>query len=330
MNDSVPPVEIALATYNGARFLAEQLASIAAQRWPALSIVAADDGSTDATPAILSAFAARPLRIVAKSGGRGVRDNFAVALAATRAPYVFLSDQDDWWETDKVPAMMARILELERRHGRDHPILTTCDLAIVDVDLQATGDTWFAATSKAADAHDLADLVLTGHVPGCAMAMNRALLDRALPIPAPAYIHDWWLAQTAAIHGTIAHVDRPLVHYRQHGTNTLGASTAMSSPMTKLAALLRSPLAGLCRQHEFYRAQAQVADGNLDALRIAFGNDLPLAARRLLRRLADDNWRQRYRALNGAKAAVSPIARAAITWHMRGGRVPNASWTIEG
>lgn len=328
MSDRFPPVEIALATYNGARFLPEQLASLASQHWPALAIVAADDGSTDTTARILSAFDSRPLRVVSDTGGRGVRDNFAIALDATTAPYVFLCDQDDWWEADKVPAMMARMLELERIHGIDHPILITCDLAIVDQDLRATGGRWFTATSKSADAHDLADLILTGHVPGCAMAMNRALLNLALPIPEQAYIHDWWLALVAVVQGTIGHVDRPLIRYRQHGSNTLGAANAMSSPTAKARALLHAPLSGIRRQHAFYAAQARVAERNMAALRAVFGDALPPRSRIMLNVLADGYWWQRYRALRGARTGVSQIAKLAITLEMRASRfaktvVPN-------
>lgn len=318
MSADFPQVEIALATYNGACFLSEQLASLAAQNWPALAIVVADDGSTDATPAILASFDARPLRVVARAGGRGVRDNFAAALSATVAPYVFLSDQDDSWDAEKVPAMMMRLRELERIHGVDHPILVTCDLAITDRDLQPTGGSWFATTSKSANAHDLADLILTGHVPGCAMAMNRALLQRALPIPEPAYIHDWWLALVAAAHGTIGHVDRALTLYRQHGANTLGAATSLSSPMAKAMSLLRAPLSGLRRQRDFYVAQARVADGNLAALRAAFGEEFPVPERRLLDAFARGGWWRRYRALRRARTGASPIAEVAITWQMRG------------
>ncbi len=324
MSESIPQVEIALATYNGARFLPEQLASIAAQDWTEIGIVAADDGSTDKTPDILSTFTARPLRVVADTGGRGVRDNFAVALGATVAPYVFLSDQDDWWEADKVSAMMAKMLELERVHGAAHPILVTCDLAIVDRNLQPTGGNWFAATSKSADAHALADLVLTGHVPGCAMAVNRALLDMALPIPADVYIHDWWITLLAATMGTIGYVDRPLIRYRQHGSNTLGAATAMSSPFTKLRTLLRAPLSGLRDQRAFYAEQARVADGNLAALqsvvRHSRSGHVPAPVQELLNVLVHGGWWRRYRALRGARTGASGIAKAAITWHMRGSR----------
>lgn len=316
MNSAFPEVEIALATYNGARFLPEQLASLAAQRWPALSIIAADDGSTDATDVILSNFTARPLRIVRGPGGRGVRDNFATAIAATRASYVFLSDQDDWWEAEKVPAMMARLREIENRHGPGHPVLVYCDLALVDRNLHPGAGNWFTATSKSSEAHDLTDLVLTGHVPGCAMAVNRALIDIAFPIPDRAYIHDWWLALVAAVRGTIAYVDQPLVHYRQHGSNTLGAASAMSSPGAKLRALLRSPLSGMQRQRELYAAQAHIADGNVAALRSAFGNDMPLSVRHTLDRLSGGSWLQRYRVMRGAHTGVSQIARAGITWYM--------------
>ncbi|MGI4730126.1 MAG: glycosyltransferase family 2 protein [Janthinobacterium lividum] len=315
-----PLVEIALATWNGARFLPEQLASLAAQRWPELAIVASDDGSTDGTRAILQAFTARPLRLLPGEGRLGVRGNFAAALAATQAPYVFLSDQDDWWDPDKVPAIMARLLELERALGADYPLLVYCDLAIVDETLQPTGGTWFTATSKASGSLDLADLVLTGHVPGCAMAMNRALLDLALPIPDRAYIHDWWLAQVAAVKGTIAYVDRPLIRYRQHGGNTLGSATAMSSPVAKLAAVLRRPLSGVRRQLATYDAQAAIADGNLAALRARFGRDLPAPALTLLDGFARAGWWHRYRLLRTARTGASLPARAALTLRM--GRHP--------
>ena len=156
------------------------------------------------------------------------------------------------------------------------------------------------------------------------MAVNRSRRDMALPIPTDVYIHDWWITLLAATFGTIGHVARPLILYRQHGSNTLGAATAMSSPFTKLWALLRTPLLGFRHQRDFYAEQAAIADGNLAALqgvvRHSTSGHVPAPVQDLLNVLAHGGWWRRYRALRGARTGASGIAKAAITWHMQRSR----------
>lgn len=266
-----PLVEIALATFQGMPFLAELLASIRAQSHENLRIVASDDGSDDGTLACLQAAAAQGgLVLVAGGPFRSVARNFESALRATRASYVALADQDDLWEPAKLREMLASIRAEEARHGAGVPVMAFCDLVIVDAQANTLAPSFFAATRKSARASRLRDFALNNHVPGCAMMVNRALLDRALPFP-DAIMHDHWLAQVAAIFGRIVHLDKALVRYRQHGGNAVGLGATGRGRKTRAAAAW----AALWRRPAHWRAQAAAIGRNMAALHERFGRQLP-------------------------------------------------------
>jgi hypothetical protein len=112
----------------------------------------------------------------------------------------------------------------EAEHGRDHPLLVHTDLAVVDRRLQPISPSfWRYQNIHPAGRETLNRLLAQNVVTGCSMMLNRALRERALPIPAEACMHDWWLALVAAAFGRITHLPEPTVLYRQHGGNDTGA-----------------------------------------------------------------------------------------------------------
>jgi glycosyltransferase involved in cell wall biosynthesis len=223
-----PRIDILLATYNGEAFLAEQLASIMAQSWGDFRLVVRDDGSRDRTPQILAGYAAQyPGRIEVLQdgdGNLGVLANFNRLLAAARAPYVMFSDQDDVWMPDKVERTWRRLLALEREYGPATPLLVHSDLEVVDRDLlRMDASFWHFQHLCPRRGLNLNRLLVQNVVTGCTMMVNRALLQRGLPIPPEAAMHDWWLALVAAAFGRIGYLRDTTIKYRQHGRNSLGA-----------------------------------------------------------------------------------------------------------
>ena len=122
MDGRKPCVDIALATYNGSRYLDAFLDSLAAQTWPSLRVIASDNCSTDETPNILRKFDKLPMTIIINHD-RGIVENFSSAIGAATADYVALADQDDVWEHEKIERLMKRMLEIEARQGSGRPTL---------------------------------------------------------------------------------------------------------------------------------------------------------------------------------------------------------------
>jgi glycosyltransferase involved in cell wall biosynthesis len=220
-----PLVSIALATYNGRTYLPELLASLEAQSWPNLEVVVADDASSDGTPALLAAHVGRvPVRLVGSGERVGIVGNFERALAGCRGEYIALADQDDVWAPEKITDLMHDVQRVESARGKTTPALAFCDIELVDASLSCLSKSLFDITAKSRRAERLRDFLLSNHVPGCAMLLNRAALARALPFPSGIVMHDWWLAMVVASFGEIRHVAAAHLKYRQHESNAVGAS----------------------------------------------------------------------------------------------------------
>ena len=227
MNTS-PRVDVILSTYNGADFLSEQIESILIQTYRNWRLVIRDDASDDSTAAILNDYHGRyPQQICLVSGpveNKGVVRSFEALMYECSAEYVFFCDQDDVWERDKIALQMERILELEMRYGKSMPVLVHTDLTVVDEELRPMSDSfWKYQHLDPASMTSLQRLLVQNCVTGCAMLINRALLELALPIPRDAIMHDWWLALVAVSEGIVSHVDRQTIRYRQHAKNDTGA-----------------------------------------------------------------------------------------------------------
>ena len=221
-------VEIVLATYNGARYLSDQLTSLLGQSLPPARIIISDDGSSDQTLSIVRQFQEQhPGRIVllTPGPGQGACANFNYLLAASEGRYVCLADQDDVWDRDKLALSMAQMQALESRWGSATPILVHTDLRVVDQALGEICPSFFKLQRLNKDRQSLKALMCQSVVTGCTVLVNRPLLDQALPIAKDAVMHDWWLSLVAAGFGYVGFIDRATMSYRQHGANTIGAKS---------------------------------------------------------------------------------------------------------
>jgi hypothetical protein len=223
-----PRVEILLATYNGGRFLAEQIDSIAAQSFGDWRLLIRDDGSTDGTPELLlERRAADPARVsvVANAGpNAGSLANFSALLQLSSAPYVMFCDQDDVWFPDKIATTLAKMQQLERTCGADRPLLVHTDMKVTDAGLNViAGSHWRYQKCDPGRGAALNRLLVQNCATGSSVMVNAALRELALPVPPQAMMHDWWLALVAAAFGAIGHCAAPTMLYRQHGANDIGA-----------------------------------------------------------------------------------------------------------
>jgi len=235
-------IDIVLATFNGEFYLEEQIKSIQNNHQYLECIarlIIVDDGSTDKTAEIVRLLGLSDTKIewlLNSSGKHGPSNNFAFGLEQTHSQYIMLSDQDDVWQPDKIELSIQKIKQLERKcekkaevnlaeKAADIPLLVFSDKEIVDENLQLICGSYFELKNIPKDWHmKFEQLCQQNVVSGCTMLFNRALLNKAMPIPQQAYMHDWWLALVASRCGKIAFIDQPLIKYRQHHNNTIGAN----------------------------------------------------------------------------------------------------------
>ena len=221
-----PTVSVALATFNGKRFIEAQLRSILEQSQRPTEIVVSDGGSTDATleivRGVLNAAAVGLSVTVISDGTRlGVVENFERAIAATTGELVMLSDQDDIWHPDRTAWAVTAFEDpaLLLLHG---------NARLIDADGAPLGEELFDALRIGQTEREticgeaaFALLIRRNLVTGATATFRRSLLADALPIP-PAWVHDEWLAAIAAATGRLRADDRAVIDYRQHGANAIG------------------------------------------------------------------------------------------------------------
>lgn len=233
-------IEILLATYNGERFLPEQIESILAQSYRDFKISASDDDSEDYTLEILRGYENAPgnKMKVTVSSSRSARENFYNLLDNADADYICLSDQDDYWETDKLEKSLNAMKIFEDEYGSDIPILIHSDLEITDENLvhkgrmsDVNGIKSFLKNAvkipdnknlyKINNTKNLSRLLVENNITGNTVIFNQALL-KLYKRPEISFMHDWWLGILAYTFGRVGYIDEELVKYRQHGENVIG------------------------------------------------------------------------------------------------------------
>lgn len=253
-----PEIEVLLATYNGERFLREQMLSLAGQDYPEVRILARDDGSSDATAKMLAEYAAQypeQIRLLPSDAKTGsAKGNFRRLLRAATGPYVAFADQDDVWLPTKLTRSMDQMAQLESRHPAGTPLLVFTDLRVVDESLKTIhGSLWKHLGLNPKCIHNAAGLLGRSVVTGCTMLINEPMLELARQMPEAAVMHDRWIGLLAATLGAADFLREPTVLYRQHDGNVVGAA----GPDGSLAGTLRRTQRSGGRWAERERSEAQ-------------------------------------------------------------------------
>ena len=226
---------VCMATYNGERHVAAQLASIL-QSPRVGEVLVSDDGSTDRTREFVLGFADPRVRLL--DGPRaGVTHNFEALLGAARGEYIFLADQDDVWLPHKVETMLAALQTAD---------LVVSDCTVVDEDLRVLQPSFQAIRHSGPGLWK--NLARNSYL-GCCMAFRRRVLTHALPFPRQLPMHDWWIGLVADCIGTVRFLPEPLLQYRRHGGNassTSERSTATLARQIAWRATLAIHLLGRC------------------------------------------------------------------------------------
>lgn len=206
-------ISVCMATYNGEKYVAEQVFSILEQLGPSDEIIISDDGSKDRTIEILQDINDKRVKIYRNIGEHGVSANFNNAVKHSTGDYVFFSDQDDIWEPNKVEVVMKK--------------LNNCDLVVhnaslVNSDNKYLGQTYFSYLPVKIGF--IANL-WKFHFLGSCMAVNRNALLKILPFPTNPYVlHDYWMYMAMKFKGfRIECIPDALIRYRRH-ENTVTSS----------------------------------------------------------------------------------------------------------
>lgn len=260
-------LSVAMATFNGERFVAEQLRSIGEQTRPPHEILICDDGSTDGTLAAARAFASRscsPVRIFESEARLGSTKNFERAVAFCEGDVIALADQDDVWKPHKLETL-ARALQSNPGAGAVFSDAQLTDESLHPLPRLLWDTVGFSRTQRArlATGHGTEVLLRRNVVTGATLAFRSALRGMLLPIP-EAWVHDAWFALLISATAGLVAVADPLVLYRQHPAQQIG--TRRASMLQRLSKIRAQGRQGPEMNSQAWLAAAQAYEGAYDRL----------------------------------------------------------------
>jgi glycosyltransferase involved in cell wall biosynthesis len=223
MSGIVKKIYILLSTYNGEKYLKEQLDSLFSQNYKDFKLIVRDDGSTDRTKEILNSY---DIELLSSCENLGVKKSFETllkyAFENSDADYFMFCDQDDVWNQDKVKLTLQKMYEMEKLY-KNTPILVHTDLEVVDENLHTINPSFMKLQNLNEKKNRLNNLLIQNTITGCTVMINRDLAKLCLPMSSNAIVHDWWVGLVASYFGKIGYVDDSTIKYRQHTSNTIGA-----------------------------------------------------------------------------------------------------------
>jgi glycosyltransferase involved in cell wall biosynthesis len=232
-------ISIAMATFNGEKYLKEQLQSFTSQTRLPDELVVCDDFSSDRTIDILHDFSATApfsVKVICNKRNLGYVKNFEKALSICAGNLIFLSDQDDFWLPKKI--------EIQSRYMEE--VNTSCWVSVCDLEICDENLT----RSKRTKIGNILDggVSIDEHIVGCAMVLRRQCLELLLPIPEHEQGHDNWIARIVGCFGEKAIISEPLQLYRRHGENSSDWIYSRQRRISQLDVIreygLKSPLSG--------------------------------------------------------------------------------------
>ena len=227
-------IEILLATYNGEKYIKEQIDSILNQTYKNIKLIISDDCSTDGTVEILKQYESSDNRIELHllQENIGVVKNIEFLLQNVKAPYYMLADQDDYWMPEKAEKSLEKLKEKEAD-------LVFGDLEVVDQNLNTiypSFNNYMLLTRKINKYINSYKVnYLYNCITGCTVLAKKETINYILPLPTTSknLIHDHWIGLMVALNGKISYMPETYIKYRQHGNNQVGTEK-ISHGFTKL------------------------------------------------------------------------------------------------
>ena len=223
-------IDILLATYNGEKYLREQIDSLLNQTLQDFKIIVRDDGSSDNTLSILNDYKNKHndkfILVNDKLGNLGSTKCFMSLLEYSKSEYIMFCDQDDVWLPTKVAISFNKIKALVKPQNYLKPLLVFTDLILSDQNLKKNSESlWKYQKLNPNIAKKWKYLVAQNVITGCTIIMNKAAKEASLPMPkelSKIMIHDQWIGINVSKYGEIDFINDATILYRQHSNNLEG------------------------------------------------------------------------------------------------------------
>lgn len=227
-------ISVIICTYNGEKYIEEQLNSLKRQSIFIDEYIICDDNSLDNTCNIIENYIKKNpelnINLFRNSKNKGVIKNFEFGLKQASGDYIAFCDQDDVWLPNKMELSLNKIQEMEEKYGKNMPLLVHTDLVVVDENLDIINQSFFKqeGLNVYKDENILKALFLQNNLVGCTMFFNKIAKNLSLPFPEHIIMHDYWLGLVVACKGKIEFINQGTIKYRQHKKNVVGAKTYIS------------------------------------------------------------------------------------------------------
>ena len=198
-------ISVCVATYNGEKFIKEQIESILCQLSSDDEIIVSDDGSTDGTIVIINCIGDKRIRIIEGPRKHSPTFNFENALKEAKGNYIFLADQDDVWKTNKVEVCMKWLQKYD---------CVVSDAEVTDSNLNPLYPSLYAIM-QVRQGHIYNTVWKNGYT-GCCMSFRRNILEASLPFPKDIPMHDIWIGNVAAYKYNVKFIPDKLILFRRH------------------------------------------------------------------------------------------------------------------
>lgn len=202
-------ISVCIATYNGEKYISEQIDSILSQLSEADEIIISDDHSTDNTLAIINGLQDKRIKFYTNVNTKGVIGNFANAISKANGDLVFLCDQDDIWRNDKVSVLL-------QQFNDQNVTLVLSNALLVNKDGKSLEKSIF---NKPVSESSLLKHFVKSSFLGCAMAFRKNSVPKVFPIPENVPMHDWWIGMLHLYYGKVRYINQDLLYYRRHDNN---------------------------------------------------------------------------------------------------------------
>ncbi len=213
-------ISVAMATYNGEKYIKEQLDSILCQLKESDEIIISDDGSSDNTIKIIESYKDKRIKLI-EGPKKGIKKNFENAIKECQNEYIFLADQDDIWVNNKVEIVLSYF-----ENKNIDLVIHDCD--VVNNNLEVINESFYKLRNSKKG--KIKNIIKNSYI-GCCMAFKSSLKYKVIPIPNNIEMHDQWIGLRIEKYGHVLFIKEKLIHYRRHDNN---ASLMKHHPINKM------------------------------------------------------------------------------------------------
>lgn len=248
-------VGIVMATYNGSKYIREQINSILNNTYTDWTLWICDDGSKDNTLTILKEYETKypgKIRVHQNPKNLGLVRNFLEGTKECDTRYIMFCDQDDVWNKDKIQITLNEMKRMEDKEGNHNPITVFTDVTVVNSKLSQLHSSFYQVSKLDTNQLDLPHILMENKLIGCTIMFNLSVKEKMTKLPKLARVHDWWIAILSASFGMISYLPETTLLYRQHENNVIGNQSFYSYVQKRIKTLWKQRQVLLSTQKQAY------------------------------------------------------------------------------